>query len=119
MALCKSIGIQVKGIINLVPKNSEDNQSLDLLSEEERTSLIKHTGIRYRRVNPNDKIGVKDYFNVGVEKLLNQLKWEKESIDILICVTQTPKVAIPSVACQIHGDLDFESHVLCYDINSG
>ena len=119
MALSKSIGIQVKGIINLVPKNSEDNQSLDLLSEEERTSLIKHTGIRYRRVNPNDKIGVKDYFNVGVEKLLNQLKWEKESIDILICVTQTPKVAIPSVACQIHGDLDFESHVLCYDINSG
>ncbi len=119
MALSKSIGIQIKGIINLVPKNSEDNQSLELLSEEERSALIKHTGIRYRRVNPNDSIGVKNYFNVGVDKLLNRLKWEKETIDILICVTQTAKVAIPSISCQIHGDLDFESHVLCYDINSG
>ena len=119
MALSKSIGIQVKGIINLTPKNSEDNLTLDLLSQEERAALIKHTGIRYRRVNPNDNIGVKDYFNVGVEKLLKKLNWNKESIDILICVTQTPKIAIPSIACQIHGDLDFESHVLCYDINSG
>ena len=73
MALSKSIGIQVKGIINLTPKNSEDNQTLDLLSQEERAALIKHTGIRYRRVNPNDNIGVKDYFNVGVEKLLKKL----------------------------------------------
>lgn len=119
MALFQSIGIQVKGIINLVPKNVEDNQTLGLISEEERVALIKHTGIRYRRVNPNNEIGVKDYFNVGVERLLKKLNWEKNSIDILICVTQTPKVAIPSVACQIHGDLELESNTMCYDINSG
>lgn len=119
MALSQSIGIQVKGVINLVPRTVEDNQLLELISEEERVALIKHTGIRYRRVNSNKELDVKDYFNVGVEKLLKKLKWEKESIDVLICVTQTPKVAIPSVACQIHGDLEFESHTLCYDINSG
>jgi 3-oxoacyl-[acyl-carrier-protein] synthase-3 len=119
MAISQSIGINVKGIISLVPKNVEDNESLDILTESEREALIKHTGIRFRRVNPNNDIGVKDYFNAGVEKLLKKLNWDKESIDILICVTQTPKIAIPSVACQIHGDLEFESQTMCYDINSG
>lgn len=119
MALSKSKGIHIKGIINLVPKNTEDNQFLDLVSEQERADLIKHTGIRYRKVNPSNKIDVKDYFNVGVEKLLKQLNWEKETVDILICVTQTPQIAIPSIACQIHGDLKFEPNTMCYDINSG
>lgn len=119
MALSKSKGILIKGIINLVPKNTEDNQSLDLISEDERTALIKHTGIRYRKVNPYKSIDVKDYFNVGIEKLLKQLNWAKDSIDVLICVTQTPHIAIPSIACQIHGDLEFESNTMCYDINSG
>ena len=119
MALSQSIGIKVKGIINLVPKNVEDNESLDLLTEAEREALIKHTGIRFRRVNPKNDIGVKDYFKVGVEKLLKKLSWDKDSIDILICVTQTPQIAIPSVSCQIHGDLHFESQTMCYDINSG
>lgn len=119
MALSKSKGISIKGIINLVPKNTEDNQLLDLVSEQERSDLIKHTGIRFRKVNLNNSVDVKDYFNVGIQKLLKQLKWEKKSVDILICVTQTPQVSIPSIACQIHGNLEFESHTLCYDINSG
>jgi len=119
MALSTARGIQIRGIVSLTPKNTEDNQLLELISEEERIALVKHTGIRYRKVNLNSSVDVKDYFNIGVEKLLKQLNWEKASIDVLICVTQTPQIAIPSIACQLHGDLEFESHTMCYDINSG
>lgn len=119
MAFSKSKGIHVKGIVNLVPKNTEDNHSLDLVSEEDRIALVKYTGIRYRKVNNDRNIDVKDYFQKGIDKLLNQLDWGKETVDILICVTQTPQISIPSVACQLHGDLEFEPNTLCYDINSG
>ena len=119
MALTKSYGVSIVGIESIVPKFIEDNLKLDLISEQESESIVTHTGIRYRRILKNKKLGVKHLFEKGIEQLLPKINWEKNTIDVLICVTQTPKTAIPSVACQLHGDLNLEADVMCFDINSG
>lgn len=119
MAFSTSTGIKIQGIVNVVPENTEDNSELSIISNSERQALIKHTGIRFRKVSPNSYNEVKVYFNHAVQLLLEKLDWDKSTIDILICVTQTSVIAIPSVACQMHGDLEFDSKTMCYDINSG
>jgi len=119
MALTKSYGVSIVGIESIVPQFIEDNLKLDLISEQESESIVTHTGIRYRRILKNKKLGVKHLFEKGVEQLLPKINWEKDAIDVLICVTQTPKTAIPSVACQLHGDLNLNADVMCFDINSG
>ena len=119
MALAQISGTEIVGLVSVVPKNTEDNLLLSIVPLEEREALLTHTGIRYRKINNNPQLGVKHFFKKGIETLLDNLAWQKDSIDIIVCVTQTPQIAIPSVACQIHGDLGFNTDVLCYDINSG
>ncbi len=119
MALIKAFGSTIKGIVSVVPKSTEDNLDLPTISIEDKESLIKHTGIRFRKIAPNFDIDIKDYFEKGIEILLSKLNWEKASIDILICVTQTTATSIPSISCRLHGDMNFNNQTMCYDINSG
>ncbi len=118
MALSKINGLQLKGLITVMPSNKEDNQFLQLISEEERDQLIKHTGIRYRRVAKTDA-NIKTLFTLGVSKLLTKLNWKASEIDVLICVTQSPQTNIPAISCQIHGDFGFSESAICFDINLG
>jgi len=119
MALAKIIGTSIVGLVTVVPQNTEDNLELTIVPKEEREAIVNHTGIGFRKINRDNTLGVKYFFEKGIEKLLAELNWDKDSIDIIICVTQTPQTAIPSIACQLHGDLAFPNQVLSYDINSG
>lgn len=119
MALIKTRGTKIVGLISVVPKFTEDNLSLQNISEQERDQLVLHTGIRFRRKVSSAAVEVKDLFENAITRLLGKLQWDKSSIDILICVTQTSKISIPSTSCQMHGDMGFSENTLCYDINSG
>lgn len=118
MALSKHTGTEIVGIVTILPKETEDNLELDLLTSEERQALVNHTGIRFRRVAPKETT-IRDLFERAIERLLEKKGWEKESIDVLICVTQSPEMVIPSVSCRLHGDLGFSDQTMCFDINSG
>lgn len=118
MALTKHSGSEIVGIVNVLPKTIEDNLELELLSIEERKALVEHTGIRYRRIAQKETT-IRDLFEKAVEELLKRTGWEKESIDVLICVTQTPQMVIPPVSSRLHGDLNFSSTTMCFDIVSG
>ncbi len=118
MALSKIKHAQIRGIVAVLPLHMEDNSETALIPEGEREAIITHTGIKQRRLLAKD-LDVKGLFASGIGQLLSNLGWTKESVDILICVTQTPQLAIPSVSNQLHGDLDLSQHALCYDINSG
>lgn len=119
MALSKISGLSIVGMETVLPEKTEDNLALPFLAVEERNALVQHTGIRYRRRVENNQTGCKELYRTGIDNLLKQLNWEIDSVALLICVTQTPQVAIPSIACQLHGDLKMNHNVLCFDINSG
>jgi 3-oxoacyl-[acyl-carrier-protein] synthase-3 len=119
MALSKVIGTRISGIASVLPSFREDNLLLENLSLEQREALVKHTGIRYRYVVKGSKVSVKVLFKNAIDSLLETLEWDKKSVDVLLVVSQTAKSPIPSLACQIHGEMDFPSSALAYDINSG
>jgi 3-oxoacyl-[acyl-carrier-protein] synthase-3 len=118
MALAKISGIDIKGIIMVLPKHQESNMDLDVIAPDKRASLIEHTGIKFRN-KALKQTTVKNLFAKGIETIIDQLKWEKNEVDVIVCVTQTAMISIPSVSNQLHGQLEFGNHTMCYDINSG
>ena len=119
MALSKINGITIRGIASALPSNKEDNLQLTNLDLNQKEELIKHTGIRFRHVVKEEKKALKWLFKKAIDELLETLDWNKNSIDVLLIVTQTTQSPIPSLACQIHGEMDFSTTALAYDINSG
>ena len=118
MAICKLTGFELAGITMVLPSNQVDNSNLEDFSNFEKEQLILHTGIKYRRVDSPSHT-IKDYFISGINKLLNQLSWKTSEIDVLICVTQSKEISIPSFSCKLHGELNFPQQTICFDINSG
>lgn len=118
MALSKVKGLRVSGIQTVVPALREDNLLLEILSESEKEALVDHTGIRFRRIAPSHQ-NISFYFKEAVRRLLEKMSWPPDSVDALICVTQSPDQPLPSVSCGLHGILDFSPSALCFDINSG
>ncbi|MCO5261133.1 MAG: ketoacyl-ACP synthase III [Crocinitomicaceae bacterium] len=118
MAFSKHHGSEIVGMVTVLPATVEDNLSLELLSKEEREALVNHTGIRFRRIASQDTT-IRDLFETAISRLLKKLDWDLDQIDVLICVTQTPTMVIPSVANRLHGDLKLSSNTMCFDMISG
>ncbi len=118
MAFSSIQNCTISGVCSVVPTRIEDNLTISDITDREKEALVKHTGIRYRRIaDRNDSIQA--YFSQAIRSLCAKLNWEKDEIGVLICVTQTPQVPIPSIACLLHEDLDLPKEVLCFDVNSG
>lgn len=118
MALAVIKGIQISGIVSVVPPELEDNQNLDLLTPEESEAIIQHTGIRYRYIaSPEMRVG--SLFRQAADDLMSRLNWDKDSVDVLVCVTQSPDQKLPSVSCRLHGEMGLPTSTLAFDINSG
>lgn len=118
MALAKTEGPAIVGLVSVVPALTEDNAELELIPPGEREALIHLTGIRYRRIAPPGTV-VGQLFRHAVDGLMERLAWSPESIHVFICVTQSPDRPLPSVACRLHGEMGWPKHILCFDINSG
>lgn len=118
MALFTIPNIQLCGLTGCVPKNVEDNTQFPLLSETERNLFIKTVGIRYRRV-ASQNMTAADLCFTAAEKLLNELKWKREEISLLIFVTQTPDYLIPNTSSILQHKLGLSKHCLAFDVNLG
>ena len=80
MALSKVYGVEIKGLESIVPNNVEDNLQLPFLSQNERESLVQHTGIRYRRILKKE-IEIKKIYQKGISNLLSKLSSIDKSIE--------------------------------------
>jgi len=118
MAFSSHIGTEIVGIVNVAPATVEDNLELELLSPDERSALVNHTGIRYRRV-ADKQTDIHQLFKRSIEELSSQLNWDLASVDVLVVVTQSPQMLIPSISNRLQGDLNFGPQTIAFDINSG
>ena len=79
----------------------------------------------------SDMLGVKSYYisfknqttsdlcYSAAKKLLNEIKWEPSSVDILIFVSQTPDYLMPSTSCLLQEKLKLKKTTAVFDINLG
>lgn len=118
MALFSTSHTAIRGLSACVPEQKEYNRDYDWISESERTMLIKTTGIDGRRVAP-EGITLLDLSIPAGEALLQKLGWEKESIGMLVLVTQSRDYILPSTAILIQDRLGLPKTCAALDIGLG
>ena len=118
MAFFKISNVSIRGISGCVPKNKENNRDLPFYSSDEVDHVIKEIGIEERRVAPAD-IAVSDMCYGAAEKLIEDLGWEKDSIDLIALCTQTPDYINQPTSFLVHEKLGLSQTTMCLDFFHG
>ena len=119
MAATKIKGPRIAGIGTCVPARQFDNltDTTDFSPEEVR-KVVAMAGVSSRHV-ADDSICSSDLCFKAAEGLLEQLAWERESVDALIMVTQSPDYFLPSTACLLQDRLRLPQTCAAFDVGLG
>jgi 3-oxoacyl-[acyl-carrier-protein] synthase-3 len=112
---------KISGIITILPGNEvtfEDEMGNYNFSEAKSLKLKAAMGFNKKRIV---KPGVtsSDLCLHGLNYLIDHNLLQKDDIDALILVTQSPDYIMPPTSNVIQGALGLKSDVLCMDINQG
>jgi 3-oxoacyl-[acyl-carrier-protein] synthase-3 len=110
--------IAIKGISCCVPKNRERNIELEILSPEEIQKFIEATGVEERRIATKE-ICTSDLCCEAAEKLIEDLSWQKEEIEILVFVSQTADYILPVSAAILQDRLGLSTNCIAFDVPLG
>lgn len=111
--------VQVKAISSWLPENRLDLQSLSCkYGEKDVQNIIKTTGIEQIRMAP---IGMtsSDMCLMAAENLFEKEQINKEEIDGLVFVSQTPDYILPATATCLQDRLGLGKDTVCQDIRYG
>lgn len=118
MSVVSVHNISLRGIAAAVPALRYANMDYEHVGVEERELFIKTTGIRERRVAGKHQ-STSDMCYEPALQLMNRLGWEKEEVDAVIVVTQSPDYFIPGSAVILQDRLGLKKSCLAFDINLG
>ncbi len=111
--------ICIKGIAAMAPSNVVDNMEFaEKIGSRRAKKQVKLTGISKRHLVIKNQ-SASDLCCQAAEKLLDKLCWDTDSIRILIFVTQSEDVQIPSTAMIIQKRLKIGMDCLAFDVNLG
>lgn len=110
--------VAVVGIAAAVPGRVIDNKTNPDFPVDEVEKIIVSTGVKSRRVVDRG-LCTSDLCYAAAEKLLNELACDREQIDLLLFVSQTPDYILPATACVLQQKLGLKKTVMAFDINLG
>jgi 3-oxoacyl-[acyl-carrier-protein] synthase III len=113
----KNIGIS--GLAAAVPHNTIDNYNYTLhFSKEDVKEIVDKVGILERRFAPDDMCA-SDLCFAAAEQLINDMNINKEEIDLLVFVSQTPDYRMPATAITLQHRLGLGKHTAAFDLSLG
>lgn len=118
MALFSVSNVKISGVSAALPKNEVSNFDIEGISKEKVELLVKTVGIDKRRVALSET-HASDLCFAAAEKLLDEMKWKREEIDVLIFVTQTPDQQIPGTSMVLQHRLGLSTTCMTVDVNQG
>tara|TARA_R110002051_G_scaffold266396_2_gene326155 strand:- start:27278 stop:28258 length:981 start_codon:yes stop_codon:yes gene_type:complete len=118
MALFSVDNVRIAGISAAIPKIEVRNQFSPLFEKNEATQFINTTGIDSRRISGRN-LKASDLCTASASKLIADLNWNVNDIDILIFVSQTPDQTIPGTSTSIQHKLGLPNTCMSVDINQG
>ena len=117
MATFKIENVRIAGVAACIPeKRIENKDSLLFDTEEEKMKYIETVGVEARHITDEDTCS-SDSCLVSAERLLSDLGWNKDEVDCLIFVTQTPDYKYPATACILQNRLGLSMSCLAFDVS--
>lgn len=109
---------KITGIAAAVPATVTENSEYKHLSPIERKLLIKTTGIERKHI-ANKNTTTSDLCEVAANQLLDKLEWDRDEIDILVFVSQSPDYYLPATAIILQNKLGLKSSCMAFDVGLG
>lgn len=112
--------IAIKGMAACVPERVEENRNYPGMTAEEIQKYIAATGVERRHCAIHDgSICTSDLCQKAAEKLLNDLGWDKNEIDLLIFVSHTTDYKLPATGIVLQDKMGIPTSCLAFDITLG
>ena len=112
---------KLSGLLLVLPGHEQtfldDMKNFDF-PESRSLKLMKVMGYDKHRL-VKDGVCSSDLVIHGFRHLFSSAKFDKDSIDALIVVTQSPDYLMPPTSSVIQGELGLKQDMLCLDINQG
>lgn len=118
MAKWRIKNVRMAGVSACVPENVVETKDIPLMSAEEAEIFNNTVGIKRRHLAP-DNICASDMCQKAGEKLLEELGWERESIDVLIFESVTGDYKTPPTSCLLQDRMGLPDTTFCMDLPMG
>lgn len=118
MAFVEINNIKIKGLTVCVPSNVVENSCYSVVPEDERPAFIKAIGIERRRV-ANSDVCTSDLCYKAAENLINELGWNRDDIELLVFISQTPDYRMPATSCVLQHRLGLPRTCMTIDVSQG
>lgn len=119
MAFLENRNVTIKGIAAAVPSNTVEIRDIYHKEWGDVEDFIAATTVeRIHKALPDQTAS--DLCHTAAEKLLSELEWSKDSVDLLIFISQTPDYYfVPATACHIQNRLGLPKTCMAFDITLG
>ena len=112
--------VKLSGICTVIPERKIDiDDEVQYYTDISKIERLKNVvGVHYRAV-VGDNITPADLMEDVANRLLDDMKVERNSVDALICVLDFPDYKIPPTSCILQGKLGLTDKCLSFDITHG
>lgn len=119
MGLLSFENVGISGIAAAVPTNVIKNQEYDLyFKKEDIKGIVDKIGVIERRFVDENTCS-SDLCYAAAEKLIGGMKINREEIDLLIFISQTPDYRMPATSVLLQDRLKLSSSTITFDVNLG
>ena len=118
MARWEIKNVNIVGVSMAVPKHTVKTAEIDLFTQEEADVFDSTVGIKSRHIAP-DTMCASDMCQAAGEKLLEELGWEKDSIDVLVFESVTGDYRTPPTSCLLQYRMGLSEDCFCVDVPMG
>jgi 3-oxoacyl-[acyl-carrier-protein] synthase-3 len=119
MAKCMIQGATIRGVVSAVPSRRFNNfKDAKGFTEDEVRKVVGMAGVKSRRL-AGDSVCSSDLCQAAAEALLEKIGWQRDSVDALIMVTQSPDYLLPSTACLLQMKLGLPTTCAAFDVGLG
>jgi 3-oxoacyl-[acyl-carrier-protein] synthase III len=119
MALLSFSNVGITGISAAVPRHVINNYEHDLyFKKEDIREIVNKIGVKERRF-ADEKTCSSDLCLAAAEKLISDMKINREEIDLLVFISQTPDYRMPATSIILQQKLGLPTTAIAFDINLG
>jgi len=119
VALLQFNNVGITGMSAAVPKNIIDNyQYTEHFDEATVKDIVDKVGIKERRFT-DAKTTSSDLCYAAAEKLLTDMNIDRQEIDLLVFISQTPDYRMPATSVLLQDRLGLSKHTAAFDLTLG
>lgn len=118
MAKWRIRNVRMAGVSACVPDKVMRTEEIPLFTLEEAEVFNNTVGIRRRHI-ATDEVCASDMCQKAAEKLMEELGWQRESIDVLIFESVTGDYRTPPTSCLLQDRMGLPDTTFCLDMPMG